>query len=149
VHLAVLLAQLNAPVPASCTPDVNAKLAQLVANGERRQVDDVMVCGTTISASRTQYGREHGDHQLLTLRVLLPGVGARLVQVATNDDLDGVVTAPAHVPVFAYGQYYAGRGRFAAGLHDVHCATHRGAANGWVVVAGTRYPQRPCPIRIR
>ena len=137
-------AQVNAPVPSTCTPDVNAKLAQLVAGGERREIDNVMVCGTTVSASRTQPGYAHRDHQLLTLRVLLPGVGARLVQVATNDDLDGVVTAPAHVAVFAYGQYYAGRGRFAAGIHDVHCATHRGAANGWVVVAGTRYPPRSC-----
>lgn len=142
-------AQATVAVPSACTPDVNAKLARLVASGERREVDNVMVCGTTISASRTQRGYEHGDHQLLTLRVLLPGAGARLVQIATNDDLDGVVTAPAHVPVFAYGQYYAGRGRFAAGIHDVHCSTHRGADNGWVVVAGTRFPQRACPVRFR
>ena len=30
------------------------------------------------------------------------------------------------------------------GVHDVHCATHRGADNGWVVVNGTRFPDIRC-----
>ncbi|MDP9107218.1 MAG: hypothetical protein M3N49_14970, partial [Candidatus Eremiobacteraeota bacterium] len=67
--------------------------------------------------------------------------------VVTNDDLDGRVTAPRGATVFAYGQYFQTTDRqrpFVAGVHDVHCATHRGADNGWVVVNGTRYPQHPC-----
>lgn len=139
----------DVPVPAACTGEVNAALARLVASGGREQVDNVMVCGTTISSSRTQPGGVHGDHQILPLRVLLPGVGARLIEVVTNDALDGVVTAPARATVFAYGQFYApARRPFVAGIHDVHCSTHRGADNGWVVVAGARFPQRAC-VRYR
>ena len=54
-------------------------------------------------------------------------------------DLDGVVTAPKGAQVFAYGQAFFDQGsRFVAGIHDVHCATHRGADNGWVVVNGAK-----------
>jgi len=134
----------DVPVPFACTSDVNAALARLVDRG-RETVDNVMVCGTTISSSRRQRGGAHGDHQILPLRVILPGVGARLIEVVTNDALDGVVTAPAGASVFAYGQFYApARRPFVAGIHDVHCSTHRGADNGWVVVAGQRFPQRAC-----
>ncbi len=128
-------------VPASCTPDVNQHLAELIAQQSQSTVDNVMVCGVTISASRTQSGGPHGSHQVLPLLVTLPGVGTKLVEVVTNDDLDGVVTAPAGAHVFAFGQaFFPSRGRFAAGIHDVHCATHRGADNGWVVVNGAKSP---------
>ena len=133
-------------MPACVLGEVNRRLP-ISSGAVNAQVDNVMVCGTTISSSRTQRGGPHGDHQLLPLRVQLPGVGARLVEVVTNDSLDGVVTAPAGAPVVAYGQYFPGRRRFAAGIHDVHCATHRGADNGWVVVGGQRYPQRACQFR--
>ena len=66
------------------------------------------------------------------------------VQVVTNDDLDGVVTARVNDPVFAYGQGYIAHGFWVAGVHDVHCSTHPGADNGWVVVAGVKTP-RSCP----
>ena len=136
-------------VPGACTSEVNAPLARLVAVGGREQVDNVMVCGTTIASSRTQPGGVHGNHQILPLRAILPGVGARLIAVVTNDALDGVVTAPAGATVFAYGQFYEpARRPFVAGIHDVHCSTHRGADNGWVVVAGARFPQRAC-VRYR
>jgi hypothetical protein len=135
----------DVPVPQSCTPDVNQKLADLVAQQTTQDVDNVMVCGVTISPSRTQRGREHGDHQILPLLVNLPGAGSKLVEVVTNDDLDGVVTAPKGAQVFAYGQAYFDEGsRFAAGIHDVHCATHRTADNGWVVVDGVKAPAS-CP----
>jgi hypothetical protein len=128
-------------VPASCTPEVNQKLATLLAQQTRGDVDNVMVCGLTTSHSRTQRGGEHGSHQVLPLIVSLPGAGSKQVEVVTNDDLDGVVTAPKGAQVFAYGQAFFDQGsRFAAGIHDVHCATHRTADNGWVVVNGQKSP---------
>ena len=143
--LAALLLAATMPVPAQCTPEVNAALARLIAAGGRQQVDNVMVCGTTISSSRTLPGGAHGDHQLLPLRVALPGGVSRLIEVVTNDALDGVVTAPRGAVVYAYGQFYEPAHRpFVAGVHDVHCSTHRGADNGWVVVGTAQYPQRRC-----
>jgi hypothetical protein len=131
----------DVPVPQSCTPEVNQKLAELLAQHTTHNVDNVMVCGTTISPSRTQRGGEHGSHEILPLLVKLPGGESKLVEVVTNDDLDGVVTAPKGAQVFAYGQAFFDQGsRFAAGIHDVHCATHRGADNGWVVVNGVKSP---------
>jgi len=65
----------------------------------------------------------------------------KLIEVVTNDELDGKVTAPANASVFAYGQAFFSHTRnFAAGVHEVHCATHRGADNGWVVVNGEKHP---------
>jgi hypothetical protein len=131
----------DVPVPQSCTPDVNQKLAGLLAQHTTEDVDNVMVCGTTISPSRTQRGGEHGSHEILPLMVTLPGAGSKQVEVVTNDDLDGVVTAPKGAQVFAYGQAFFDQGsRFVAGIHDVHCATHRTADNGWVVVNGQKSP---------
>jgi hypothetical protein len=131
----------DVPVPQSCAPDVNQKLAELLAQHATENVDNVMVCGTTISPSRTQHGGEHGSHEILPLLVNLPGAGSKQIQVVTNDDLDGVVTAPKDALVFAYGQAFFDQGsRYEAGIHDVHCATHRGADNGWVVVNGAKSP---------
>jgi hypothetical protein len=132
-------------VPQSCTPEVNQKLAGLLAQQTAGNVDNVMVCGVTISPSRTQRGGPHGSHGVLPLLVNLPGAGSKLVEVVTNDELDGVVTAPKGAQVYAYGQAFFDQGsRFAAGIHDVHCATHRTADNGWVVVDGVKSPTT-CP----
>ena len=131
----------DVPVPQTCTPDVNQKLAALLAQQTQNNVDNVMVCGTTISPSRTQRGGEHGSHEVLPLVVNLPGEGSKLVEVVTNDDLDGVVTASKGALVYAYGQAFFDQGsRFVAGIHDVHCSTHRTADNGWVVVDGVKSP---------
>jgi hypothetical protein len=131
----------DVPVPQNCTPDVNQKLSGLVGSGAKGPVDNVMVCGVTISPSRPQRGGPHGTHEILPLTVVFPGGGTRLIEVVTNDDLDGKVTAPAKAAVFAYGQaFFDNTGHFAAGIHDVHCSTHRGADNGWVVVSGKKYP---------
>ena len=131
----------NVPVPQSCTPQVNQKLGDLLGSGQQQSVDNVMVCGITVSASRTQNGGPHGSHQILPLRVTFPDGNTRLVEVVTNDDLDGVVTAPVNAQVYAYGQaFFPTHGRFVAGIHDVHCSTHRGADNGWVVVNGQQHP---------
>lgn len=136
-----LWAQNNVPVPQSCTPQVNQKLGDLLGSGQTQSVDNVMVCGITVSASRTQSGGPHGSHQILPLRVTFPDGNSRLVEVVTNDDLDSVVTAPVSAQVYAYGQaFFPSHGRFAAGVHDVHCSTHRGADNGWVVVNGQQHP---------
>lgn len=145
--LAVILAsssawaQSDVPVPQSCTAQVNQKLGELLGSSQTQSVDNVMVCGITVSASRTQSGGPHGSHQILPLRVTFPDGNTRLVEVVTNDDLDGVVTAPVNAQVYAYGQaFFPAHGRFAAGIHDVHCSTHRGADNGWVVVNGQHHP---------
>jgi hypothetical protein len=131
----------DVPVPTNCTPQVNQKLADLIAGAQSGVVDNVMVCGVTVSASRTQRGGPHGDHQLFPLRVTTPDGNVRLVEVVSNDELDGRVTAGPNTPVFAYGQaFFPNGGRFVAGIHDVHCATHRGADNGWVVVNGEKHP---------
>ncbi|HWT04228.1 MAG TPA: hypothetical protein VN224_00595 [Xanthomonadales bacterium] len=134
--------------PARCTPSVNDRLARLIAEQHADAVDNVMVCGTTIGPSRPQRRGRRSGHQLIPLRVpLADGGGYALVEVVTNDDLDGRVTAPRGATVIAYGQYFRTTDRqrpFVAGVHDVHCATHRGADNGWVVVDGTKFPRRGC-----
>ena len=134
------------PVPPSCTPEVNQQIATLMQNHARR-VDNVLVCGTTFGPSRPQEGGPHGGHQLIPLRVPLPDGTSAFVEVVTNDELDGRVTAPKGATVFAYGQYFPTRFRqrpFVGGIHEVHCSTHAGANDGWVVVDGTRYPRRAC-----
>lgn len=138
------LAQRDVPVPANCTPQVNQKLADLIASGTRRDVDNIMVCGVAEEKSRVQRAGAHGRHHVVTLEVHLPNGQAVNVQVVSNDDLDGPVTANAGDKVFAYGQGYLTSGKWAAGVHDVHCSTHRGADNGWVVVNGVKAPQS-CP----
>jgi len=133
--------------PTSCNGAVNAPLAELIAENSDGPVDNVMVCGTALGPSRPQRRGPHGGHQLIPLRVPLPDGRSVPVEVVTNDDLDGRVTAPRGAHVVAYGQYFHTSPRqrpFVAGIHDVHCATHRGADNGWVVVDGVRYPQRSC-----
>jgi len=131
----------DVPVPKACSPLLNKKLAELIASRPQHPVDNVMVCGVTASSSRTQRGGRHGDHQIIPLRVALPDGAMKLVEVVSNDVLDGKVTAPANVLVFAYGQaFFAHTKQFAAGIHEVHCATHRGADNGWVVVDGVKHP---------
>jgi hypothetical protein len=135
------LAARDVPPPRQCTPEVNAKLAQVIATGAGRGVDNVMVCGTTVSSSRHQRAGRDGGHEILPVLVKLPDGSEHLVEVVTNDDLDGVVTAPPRALVFAHGQAFIPEGgHFAAGVHDVHCSTHRGADNGWVVVNGAQHP---------
>ena len=140
VAVAVFAAN-DVPVPASCTPDVNGKLAGLLAQGEQQPVDNVMVCGITTGSSHTQRGGPHGSHQIIPVLAVFPDRSTHQIEIVTNDALDGKVTAPATASVFAYGQaFFDNTGTFAAGLHDTHCSTHRGADNGWVVVNGVRHP---------
>ncbi len=141
-----LRAARDVPPPRECTPQVNAKLAQVVAAGSPREVDNVMVCGVTVSSSHRQRAGRHGSHEVLPLLVKFPDGSQHLVEVVTNDDLDGVVTAPSRAAVFAYGQAFIPEGgHFAAGIHDVHCSTHRGADNGWVLVNTEKHP-RTCHL---
>jgi hypothetical protein len=131
----------DVPVPAGCTPQVNQKLGELINSGQQGDVFNVMVCGTTTQPSRTLFGGPHGNHELLSLRVQFPDGTTRRIEVVTNDDLDGVVTAPANAQVFAYGRaYFSDTHGYAAGIDEVHCATNRHADNGWVVVNGRKYP---------
>ena len=131
-------------VPSACTPDVNRGIQDLIRSHSRRDVDNVMVCGVATEKSRVQSGGRHGSHHVISLAVQLPQDGQVEVQVVINDELDGAVTAAANDPVFAYGQAYIAHGRWSAGVHDVHCSTHPGADNGWVVVAGVKTP-KACP----
>jgi hypothetical protein len=138
------LAARDVPVPSACTPQVNQGLANLIASHTNRDVDNIMVCGVATQKSRVQSGGPHGSHHVTTIAAQLPNGQTVNVQVVTNDDLDGVVTASPNDPVFAYGQGYLTHGLWAAGVHDVHCSTHPGADNGWVVVAGVKTPSS-CP----
>ncbi|MCU1260699.1 MAG: hypothetical protein JWO80_3584 [Bryobacterales bacterium] len=133
----------DVPVPTSCTPEVNRKLAELVASGQRNPVDNVMVCGITTGSSHTQRGGPHGDHQIIPVLVTFPDKSTHQIEIVTNDALDGKITAPPKALVFAYGQaFFDQTGQFAAGIHETHCATHRGADNGWIIVNGARHPTR-------
>lgn len=136
----------DVPVPASCTPQVNQGLSELIASGTRRDVDNVMVCGVAAQNTRIQSGGRHGTHHITTIAVQLPTGQTVSVQVVTNDALEGVVTAQKGDSVFAYGQAYLTHGPWVAGIHEVHCSTHFGADNGWVVVAGVKIP-KSCPAR--
>lgn len=138
----LFLAANNVPVPSSCTPDVNSKLAQLLAGGASGPVDNVMACGVTTGSSHTQKGGPHGNHQIIPVLVTFPDRSTHQIEIVTNDSLDGKITAPARASVFAYGQaFFDNMGKFAAGLHDTHCSTHRGADNGWVVINGAKFPK--------
>ena len=140
----------DVPVPAACTAVVNAPLAALVTAGAPDQVDNVIVCGTVARATYFQSSRgPAGSHHVTSVAAPIATGGTLLVQVVTNDRLDGVVSAQTGDRVFALGQFYQTTVRqrpFAAGLHDTHCATHRGADNGWIVVNGNRWPKGSCPL---
>lgn len=129
----------DVPVPSSCDPQVNAKLQQMVRDHPRGYVENVMVCGIA-TGTRVNHGGEHGSHHIITLSVNLPQDGTVKIQVAINDSLDGAVSAQSGDSVFAYGQGYVTGGAWVAGIHDVHCSTHRTADNGWVVVNGVKTP---------
>jgi hypothetical protein len=137
----------DVPVPAHCTPQVNQKLADLIAQHSRQDVDNVMACGIATQNTQVRRGGPHGSHHITTIAVNLPDGQTVSVQIVTNDDLDGPVTAQANDSVFAYGQGYVANGRWAAGIHDTHCSTHRGADNGWVVVAGVKTPKSCSNLR--
>ena len=132
-------AQGDVPVPSACTGAVNQKLAQLIHDRPRGYVENVMACGTA-KKTVVNSGGKHGSHHIITLQVPLPSAGSALVQIAINDSLDGAVSASPGDSVFAYGQGYTTSGETVAGIHDVHCSTHPGADNGWVVVNGNKTP---------
>jgi hypothetical protein len=132
-------------VPSSCNANVNAKLQQMIEDQPRGYVENVMVCGTAIKTVVNRGGR-HGSHHIITLSAPMSDGKNATVQVAINDDLDGEVNAARGAKVFAYGQGYVSHGQAVAGVHDVHCSTHRAADNGWVVVDGKKAPTA-CPGR--
>ena len=134
----------DVPVPSRCTPDVNRGLQELIRSHTRRDVDNIMACGVASQHSQVRRGGPHGSHHVISIGVDLPDDGHVEIQVVINDSLDGAVSARAGDPVFAYGQGYIAHGRWVAGIHDVHCSTHPGANNGWVVVAGQKTPAT-CP----
>ena len=134
----------DVPVPTACTADVNAALANVVASKTKRDIDNIMVCGTAVGKTMFQGAGSHGSHHVTTLSVPFPNGQTVMVQVVTNDDLDGVVTANNGDQVYAYGQAYVDHGRWVAGVHDVHCSTHPTADNGWIVVNGVKTPSS-CP----
>lgn len=129
----------NITVPSSCTPQVNAKLQQMINHHPRDYVENVMVCGIA-EGTRVNSGGRHGSHHIITVAAQLPEGRRVRIQIAINDSLDGPVSAARGDQVFAYGQGYISGGGWAAGIHDVHCATHRSADNGWVVVNGEKTP---------
>jgi hypothetical protein len=129
----------DVPVPRTCAPQVNAKLQQMINDQPRGYVENVMVCGIA-EGTRVNSGGRHGSHHIITVDAQLPQGNTVRVQIAVNDSLDGLVSAARGEQVFAYGQGYISGGGWAAGIHDVHCSTHRSADNGWVVVNGSKTP---------
>ena len=107
----------------------------------------LFACGIA-TGTRMNHGGQHGSHHIITLRVMLPEDGPVNIQIAVNDNLSGAVSARPGDSVFAYGQGYIAHGAWSAGIHDVHCATHRSADNGWVVVNGIKSPSS-CAGRFR
>jgi hypothetical protein len=140
----------DVPVPAHCNITVNAQLAELVTDGYPRERDNVMVCGTVTRDTYYQASRGRaGSHHVTAVEAPVATGGSLLVQIVTNDDLDGVITAHAGDHIAAFGQFYQTTERqrpYAAGLHDTHCSTHRGADNGWVWINGNRWPKGACPF---
>jgi hypothetical protein len=136
----------DVPVPEKCTKEVNAHLSALMRKRPKEKTDNVMVCGETVGNSHRQKSRKHGDHQIIPVLATMPDGSKRPIEVVTNDELDGKVTAKKGDTVFAYGQvFFDNVHDYAAGIHDVHCSTHKGANNGWVVVNGVKSPTS-CPI---
>jgi hypothetical protein len=111
----------------------------MIHDQPRGYVENVMVCGTA-QGTRVNSGGKHGSHHIITVEAPLPQNQTVSVQIAINDTLDGVVSAAHGDHVFAYGQGYISGGKWAAGIHDVHCSTHKTADNGWVVVNGKKTP---------
>ncbi len=138
----------DVPVPSTCTAAVNAPLARLVAAGRPDELDNVMVCGAATRATYFQPARNSsGSHHVTSVSAPISTGGTLLVEIVTNDSLDGVVSAQAGDRVFAFGQFYQTSERqrpYVAGIHDTHCSTHSGADNGWVVVNDARWPRTSC-----
>jgi hypothetical protein len=142
------------PVPSRCDASVNQALVQFIGQhqGGDADQDNIMVCGTMLRSSYAQHATHSGSGAHHVLVITAPtSNGAITVEVVTNDDLDGVVTAKQGDPVVAFGQAYvdpkpikAGGFTAVAGVHEPHCATHAGADDGWVVVAGKKYPPGSC-----
>jgi hypothetical protein len=158
IFLALLFASTVAsaatkPVPSQCTASVNTAYAAFVSahtGGEAHQ-DNLMLCGHSLGPAYTQRaGRSGTTHHVLILSIPTAS-GSMNVEVDTNDTLDGIVTANPGDLVYVYGQAYIDPGthrRFGftttAGIHEPHCATHRGADDGWIVIANHKYPEHPC-----
>jgi hypothetical protein len=144
---AICVAQaVDVPVPETCTKEVNAHLSDLMRSRPKEPTDNVMVCGETTGNSHKQKAGKHGAHQMIPILATMPDGSKRPIDVVTNDELDGKVTAKKGDKVFAYGQvYFDNLHGAAAGIHDVHCSTHKGANNGWVVVNGVKSPNH-CPL---
>lgn len=128
----------NVPPPASCIPQVNQSLQNLINSGTKKDVDNIMVCGDAVGNTTFQPAGPSGtgSHHVTTLTVTLPNGRNVQVEVVTNDQLDGVVTANPGDHVAAYGQGYLTTGKWQAGVHDVHCSTDAGQNNGWVYING-------------
>jgi len=130
-------------VPASCTPDVNAQLAQLIHSHPTPQVLNVMVCGTSTGAYFVPRAGSTGLHHHIPITMTAPDGTTYTVVVVANDSLDHLapsVAFPAGATVFAYGRVYFDDPSYQAGLDEVHCSTNAQANNGWFVVNGTKYP---------
>lgn len=143
------------PVPPACNAEVNAGLLNFLGQqqgGHGADEDNVMVCGTLVRNGFSQHAGHSntGSHEVLIVAAPT-ATGSVLVEVVTNDSLDGKVTGSKGDAIFAYGQAYVdakpirAQGlTLAGGLHETHCATHVGTDDGWVVIAGRRYPSGSC-----
>jgi hypothetical protein len=107
----------------------------------RRSVaEGVMVCGV-VSGRPYERGGEHGRHVYIPVRVQAPGGATYLTQVIPNEELVGRIAVHQGDSIVAVGQFVYPNYRmgFEGLVHDTHHATHRGAADGYVMVNGVTY----------
>ena len=125
------------PVNATCTSTINEQIGEIIYKGGTSTTNGVEICGTVTSVT-TQPDHGSGPHHIVHLTAPLPASAAQPgntynVEIAVNDNLDGSIDARKGDTVFAYGQAYSDADG-TVGVHDVHCSTGAGIANGWVVV---------------
>ena len=137
----------DVPVPATCTPEVNAVLTDIVRHGSSRQVYNVMVCGTAAAPTAYFVSQDAQGYRHATeiAAPLTDGTTAR-IKVLTNDRRDGVVLAKTGDRIIVFGWYnqpYPWE-HVDGVINNAFCAIHPDLYNGWVVVNGKRWPTGGC-----
>jgi len=147
VPTAPVLAAKDMPVPALCTPEVNAVLADLIAHGPD-QAYNIMVCGIVSEATTLDpaVDRSFSRHQTVVAAPVASGPPI-LIKILTNDRRDGIVLAKKGDHVAAFGWYFktaAWERPAVGGINNTFCAIHADLYNGWIAVNGIRWPRSGC-----
>jgi hypothetical protein len=112
---------------------------QEVVQGKFAVVEGVSVCGI-VSGRPHESGGPHGLHVYIPVRLVAPGGAIYQTEVIPNEALDGRIDVHEGDRIIAFGQFvYTKRYGFDGLIHDTHPATHRGGANGYILVNGKIY----------